>query len=692
VEQTTPIETTLNKKEYLIERDISWLYFNHRVLQEAMDERVSLYERIKFLAIYSSNLDEFVRVRVASLRRFGQMKKATRKELLEEVKPKKTLNRVNQLMAEQLQLFGNIYEEQILPELEKESVFIVKSEDYDTIQAAVAEQFFEEKLKEELKPSFLVEQDLNLLLENKALYFFVDLGMMIPPAIIAIPSEEFGRFIILQEEEEGLFVTFLDDIIRYNIQKLFPENRVEACYSIKVSRDAELYLEDEYEGDLVEQIRRNLKRRDIGLVTRFLYDEMMPKEMVKTLRKKLGVKRNDLVPGARYHNFNDFFAFPMPKNRVDLEDIPLPPLSHPQLEKTHSIIALLQQQDVILHFPYQSFDYIPKLLLEAAEDELVESIKITFYRVAAKSTVAKALLKAVEKGKQVTVFIEVKARFDEASNLYWGEKLKEAGATVIYSFPAVKVHTKLFLISREEGGKLHHYSYIGTGNFNEKTAKIYGDHAILTADMDLGREIRQVFYLLERKTLLPKTEAVLLSPFSTRRQFTKFIRREIKNKQAGKNAYMILKMNSLEDPEMIEKLVEASQAGVKIQMIVRGICRLVPGIGGYTENIEIISIIDRFLEHARVYIFCNGGNEKMYISSADWMTRNLDRRVEVAVPVKDEKVFQELRDIINLQLLDNVKARQILPAQKNVYVENDAPKVQSQLATYEYLKQISNRS
>lgn len=688
MEQTIPIETTPNKKEYLIERDISWLYFNHRVLQEAMDKRVPLYERIKFLAIYSSNLDEFVRVRVASLRRFGQMKKATRKELLEEVKPKKTLAKVNQLMSEQLQLFGRIYEKQIIPDLEREGIFIVKAEQYNEAQATKAVQFFEEKLREEIKPFFLVNQDLNDLLENKALYFLVDLGIMIPPAIIAIPSEQFGRFIILKEGQKDLYVTFIDDIIRYNIQKLFPEKKVAACYSIKVSRDAELYLEDEYEGDLVEQIRRNLKRRDIGLVTRFLYDEKMPEDMVKTLRKKLGIKKNDLVPGARYHNFNDFFAFPIPENRPELENIPLPPLPHPTLEKTNSIIEFLQEQDVVLHFPYQSFDYIPKLLLEAAEDDLVESIHITFYRVAAKSAVAQALLKAVENGKNVIVFIEVKARFDEASNLYWGEQLKAAGATVIYSFPAIKVHTKLFLISREEEGRLRHYSYIGTGNFNEKTAKIYGDHAILTADIELGKELRQVFYLLERKILLPKTEDVLISPFTTRKQFTKHIRREIKNKQAGKEAYMILKMNSLEDPEIIEKLVEASQAGVKVQLIVRGICRLVPGIEGYTENIEIISIIDRFLEHARVYIFCNGSKEKMYISSADWMTRNLDRRVEVAVSVKDTKVFQELRDIINLQLVDNVKARKILPEQSNAYIENNETKVQSQVATYEYLKKM----
>ncbi|MEM8527415.1 MAG: polyphosphate kinase 1 [Bacteroidota bacterium] len=686
------MEQTTSNNEYLIERDISWLYFNHRVLQEAMDERVPLYERIKFLAIYSSNLDEFVQVRVASLRRFGQMKKATRKELLEEVKPRKTLKKVNQLMAEQLALFGKIYETEIIPALEREGVFVVKAENYSKSQIKIAEQFFEEKLQTVIRPYFLVEQDLNLLLENKALYFVVDLGIMTPPAIVVIPSEQFGRFVVLDGGRKGLFVTFLDDILRYNIQKLFPNNKVENCYSIKVSRDAELYLEDEYEGDLVEQIRRNLKRRDIGLVTRFLYDAEMPETMVNTLRKKLGIKKNDLVPGARYHNFNDFFAFPIPENRPDLENIPLPPLPHPELEITDSIIALLQQQDIILHFPYQSFGYIPKLLLEAAEDELVESIRITFYRVAAKSAVAQALLKAVENGKQVTVFIEVKARFDEASNLYWGEKLKEAGAKVIYSFPAIKVHTKLFLISREEEGRLRHYAYIGTGNFNEKTAKIYGDHAILTANVDLTKEIRQVFYLLERKILLPKTEEVLISPFSTRRQFSKLIRREIKNKQAGKVAYMILKMNSLEDSEMIEKLVEASQAGVKVQLIIRGICRLVPGLEGYTENIEIISIIDRFLEHARIYVFCNGGNEKMYVSSADWMTRNLDRRVEVAVPVKDAKVFKELRDIIDLQLLDNVKARQILPEQSNAYVDNKDGKVRSQAATYQYLERRSRRS
>ncbi|MEM1325261.1 MAG: polyphosphate kinase 1 [Bacteroidota bacterium] len=673
--------------DYLIERDVSWLYFNHRVLQEAMDERVPLYERIKFLAIFSSNLDEFVRVRLASLRRFGQMKKAARKELLETVKPKRTLRKVNSILEEQLSQFGQVFYQQILPALEEEGVFLVQSEYYDTEQQTFADQYFREKVAPELTITFIEDEQDKPFLENHKLYFIVDLADTDTFVIVNIPSERLGRFAIMKQTDEELIVTFLDDIIRFKIEEILPDHEVVNCYAIKVSRDAELYLEDEYEGDLVEQIRRRLSKRELGLVSRFLYDATMPDDLLKRVRRFLHLKKGDVIEGARYHNFADFFGFPQPKDRPHLVETALPPLPHPDLETADSITNLIGQQDLMLHFPYQSFDYVPRLIAEAANDDKVESIKITFYRVAKDSSVAKALLQAVKNGKKVSIFIEAKARFDEASNLYWGEKLKEAGAYVTYSFPAIKVHTKLLLISREEEDeRLKHYAYIGTGNFNEKTAKIYADHGLLTSDDAMTRDIRQVFYLLDRKLLLPKTSQVMISPFNTRKRFEKLIRREIKNSEAGKEAYMILKMNSLEDEGMIEALVRASQAGVKIQMIVRGICRLVPGVPGYTDNIEITSIVDRFLEHARVYIFANGGEEQMYIASADWMTRNLDRRVEVSVPIQNAAIYQEMRDLIDIQLNDDSKARLIHSDQDNPYVALPHGIHRAQVMTYEYLK------
>lgn len=678
---------------YLINRDISWLYFNHRVLQEAMDEQVPLYERIKFLAIYSSNLDEFFRVRVASLRSFKALEKEERRELLEDkVKPKKILKQIKEIVQAQQSQLGRTFREEILPQLEAAGIFLVANEAYTLEEQEYAKSFFKTHLASKITWESLEKKNGVPFLKNKTLYFIVNFIGIHPPVVLPIPSEEIDRFVVFPNTKQGVHrITFLDDIIRSNLPTLFPEKEIEGIYSIKISRDADLHLADEFEGDLIEQITRSLAKRNIGVPARFLYDKNMPEALLDFLQAVLQIQDEELVRGARYHNFNDFFGFPDPTQNPSLHDEPMPPMHHPQLESAVSILALMKQQDVVLHFPYQSYEYIPRLIWEAAEDEKVETIRITLYRVAAKSNVTKALIHAVQQGKRVIVFIEAKARFDEESNLYWGNELKKAGAKVLYSFPGVKVHTKLLLITKEEEGQLRFYSYIGTGNFNEKTAKLYGDHALLTNDTKLGKEIRQVFYLLERRILIPKTKDLLISPFTTRSKFEKMIKREIKNAGKGEVAYIVAKMNSLEDMEMIEHLVEASQAGVKIKLIVRGICRLVPGIEGYTENIEIISILDRFLEHARVYIFCNGGKEKMYISSADWMTRNLDRRVEVAVPVKDEAVFGELRTIINIQLADNVKARLIRKEQDNPYKGHvpNAEKVRAQTAIYNYLKQKS---
>jgi polyphosphate kinase len=444
--------------------------------------------------------------------------------------------------------------------------------------------------------------------------------------------------------------------MRANLEELFPEG-VLAAYSIKISRDAELYIDDEYSGDLREKIKASLAERSIGAPTRLLYDSAMNIELTRRLKDLFQLKKNDLFPGGRYHNFSDFFAFPAPAHATDLYDEPMPPLPHPILERAESIFQALGQGDLLLHFPYQKYDYIPRWIEEAAEDPQVEEIKITLYRVAKNSSVARALLKAQENGKRVTVFVEVKARFDEASNLHWGETLQEAGAKVIYSRPGIKVHSKILLITRQEPSGLRHYAYLGTGNFNEKTATLYTDHALLSADERLSLEVADVFRFLEEQPVLGHFQHLMVSPVNSRRKFVHCIDREIQHAKAGRSAWMMLKMNSLEDTIMIDKLYEASQAGVQIQLIIRGICCLVPGVPGLSDNIEAISIIDRFLEHARVYYFANGGQEELYLASADWMTRNLDRRVEVVFPIYSPLHKQELVKIMHTQWADNVKAR-----------------------------------
>ena len=666
------------------ERDISWLSFNHRVLQEAKDPNVPLYERLKFLAIYSSNLDEFFRVRVSSMRSFKEMGKKTRKQL--DVKPKKILKQIKVIVEAQQNEFGRIFEQEILKGLAKENIHLITETKYTTEQAVFATRFFVDKVKPHLNPISLDRAEDHLFLKNKALYLVVqfnDKGEKV--AVVNIPTEQVGRFVVLPNIGNKFYITFLDDIIRHNLTKIFSNQKIKGVYSVKLSRDAELYLGDEFSGDLIEKLKKNLDKRSTGLPTRFLYDQNIPVILLKRLKQLFYLSKYDLVPGARYHNFNDFLSFPDPSNQAKLHDVAMLSLPHRDLEKQASLIEAIGTRDYILHFPYQAYDYVPKLIWEAAEDSKVKEIKITLYRVASKSAVTSALLHALEKGKKVNVFIEAKARFDEASNLYWGKQLQQAGATVLYSYPGIKVHTKLLLIRRKETNMLRNYAYLGTGNFNEKTAKLYCDHAILTADARLADEVLQIFELLERKIILPKTKHLLVSPFTARSGFAKMIKKEIKLAKAGKEAYMILKMNSLEDKGLIELLYEASCAGVKIQLIVRGICCLVPGVKELSENISVISVIDRFLEHARVYIFGNGGKEKMYLASADWMTRNLDRRVEVVFPVYGLSTYQELRHIIDLQLADNVKARIINQMSDNSYVENEKEKIACQQATYRFL-------
>ena len=670
----------------MVKRDITWLSFNHRVLQEAKDKSVPLYERIKFLAIYSSNLDEFYRVRVASLRSFKDLKKKDRRKLELEVKPKKELKQIRKIVEEQQEAFGQIFREEVLPELESHHIFLVKDVDFTEAQQAFARKFFFEKIYPNVHPVFLGLEDEAPFLKNRGLYFFIEMEEPEQVAVVEIPSDELPRFVALPSDTSGHYLTFLDDILRYNLDELLGKPFLGA-YAVKLSRDAELYIDDEYSGDLLDKLKNSLAKRNIGLPTRFLYDASMPDSLLKRLRELFGLSRDDLIPGARYHNFNDFFGFPNPTGDARLHDPPMPPLPHPELEGLEKILPFLNRKDAMLHFPYQKYDYVPQLIDEAANDPLVKSIKITLYRVASKSAIVDSLLKARENGKQVTAFIEAKARFDEESNIYWGGQLEKAGALVFYSYPGIKVHTKLLLIQREETEGLSNYAYLGTGNFNEKTAKLYCDHALLTGDKRLTDEVAQIFMLLEKKVLIPKCRHLFVSPFTTRDRFVGLVEQEMEHARNGKEAYLILKMNSLEDPGMIEKLYEASNAGVKIQLIIRGICCLAPGVEGRSENIEAISILDHFLEHARVYIFGNGGQEVMYTASADWMSRNLDRRVEAVMPILDEQIYKELRHLITLQLSDNTKARRIDAEQSNAYKREGEQPVRAQWDIYQFLRE-----
>ncbi|MTB51039.1 polyphosphate kinase 1 [Lewinella sp. W8] len=662
----------------LIKRDTSWLQFNARVLQEAADDRVPLYERIKFLAIYSSNLDEFFRVRVASLRQFKSIPKEERRELFD-FKPKKELKAIRRIVRKQQEEFGRIFRNEILPSLKEENIHLLHSDELDEVQRTFVEEYFDEQVKSHLKLHWLPGQDdedhLLPFVENGQLCLAVVLDTedavdeegTAEVGLVPIPQKGLPRFVVLpkpQGVEEGYYVIFLDSIIRANLSR-WMGTKVDFGYSFKLSRDAELYIENEFDGDLREKIERSLGRREEGLPTRFLYDGAMPDWLRKRLKHTLGVSKYDMIPGARYHKFTDFFSFPLPEGRDDLIYPPLPPLPHPRLENAESVMGLMEASDILLSFPYQQYDYVPQLIREAAEHPEVEKLSITLYRVAGKSAVMNNLLYALDQGKEVEAFVEAKARFDEASNLYWGKELQNAGATVHYSYPAVKVHTKLLHISRRQtGGERIHYTYIGTGNFNEKTAKLYTDHALLTTRPVLGADVERVFQLLRGRLILPNCQKLLVAPFSLASGIEEMIDAEIANAREGGNAYLFLKMNSLEEPGMIEKIREAAAAGVEVRLIVRGICCLIPKPD---ENIKIISIIDRFLEHARIYIFGNNGQEKIYIGSADLMERNLFRRVEVVTPVEDQLLRLELRRIMDMQWRDNQKARIIVEGGVNKY-------------------------
>lgn len=677
-------------------REFSWLSFNHRVLQEAADPSVPLFERIKFLAIFSSNLEEFFRVRVASIRSLLRLNQNAIAEL--EFNPKELLKGIYDEVNNLQNKFGIIFKTQIIPELNVHQIFLKNETELNEEQRIFVKEFFRERIQLYVNPMILIKKKVKPFLRTGVLYFAVAMTSKDSKSkkrkysygLVEIPSERLPRFIILPSEVNEINIIFLDDIIREFLGEIYDGYNIEEVCSVKLTRDAELYIDDEFSGDLLEKIKKSINKRNIGLPSRFLYDTSCSKKLTKFLRESLSLEKEDLIAGARYHNFSDFFNFPYPHIK-ELEYEKLFPVTNKILKSEKDFFEAISKQDFLLNFPYESFEHVIKFIDEASNDPGVKEIKITLYRVAKDSKIISGLLNALRNGKTVTIFSEIKARFDEEMNIEYAKELKSAGAVIIYSIPGLKVHAKLCLVIREEKAGVKKYCYLATGNFNEKTARFYSDFGFFTAEKDISDDVEKVFSILEGKKDEYEFSALLVAQYNMKKSFIKLIDNEIENAKNGINASIVIKLNSLEDKKMIEKLYEASNAGVDINIIVRGVCCLIPGIKNLSENIKVISIVDRFLEHSRVFIFHNGGDEKIFLSSADWMKRNLNRRIEAAFPVKQKNLKQKIKDIIQFQIDDNTKARIINKRQDNIYVKGDATiKIRSQMKTYEYLLSVNS--
>lgn len=674
----------------LINRELSWLSFNERVLQEAIDPNVPLTERMRFLGIYSNNLDEFFRVRVANLKRVMEFKnekiqgfKGSAEELYVEIR---------KVVMKQQELFEAAYQ-QIKHEFEAHQVQIIDETALDLHELAQLDFFFHDKLKHAIFPILLDKKRALPKLRDYAIYLGVKITnkTRVRYALIQIPTE-YTRFFTLKQNE-GQKVILMDDIIRLyllEIFSVFKPTDVEA-YTFKFTRDAELDLDDDLSLSFFEKIEKSLKQRKKGEPVRFVYDTKMPNDLLQFLLQQLDLKKGvNTIPGGRYHNFKDFMRFPdfgNPEFRFEAQQ----PVAHPLLQRSKSIIQTILKQDILLHFPYQQFDHVIDLLREASLDPKVKEVKINIYRVAKNSEVMNALLACIFNGKQVTVVFELQARFDEENNLWWSNRLKDFGANVIYGLQNLKVHSKLLQIKRINDGKAQYITYVGTGNFNEGTATIYTDLALLTANKDISAEVSRVFGLLENNLERHTFRYLMVSPFNTRRKLMTLIDREIKFAKAKKPAWIRIKINNLTDVKLIEKLYVASKAGVKIEMIIRGICCLKPGVKGLSENITAISIVDRYLEHARFVIFGNGGTPETYISSADWMERNLDQRIEVGAKILDPQIQAEIALIFDYQWRGSVKARSISANYKNLYSKRDLPPFHAQQQLFAHYKQLSEQ-
>ena len=672
----------------IINRELSWLSFNDRVLQEALDDQVPVVERMRFLGIYSNNMDEFYRVRVANIRRMI----ALRKHKVDGFhgSPVELYQEIRDVVIEQQQKFELAYK-RILRALVKERIHHTDEKRITLAHKKELSIYFHEQLKHAIFPIILDRKNPFPKLRDYAIYLavkIVEKKSKVRYALIQIPTD-FSRFYQLKKGDD-IRIILIDDIIRLYLKEIFSifEPVEIDAYTFKFTRDAELDLDDDLTLSFIEKIEKSLKQRKKGIPVRFVYDEKMPEDLLSYLLHSLNLKAGiNTISGGRYHNFKDFISFP-DFGRPEFVYPKQLPCKVPQFERGKGIIETILKEDVLLHFPYQRFSYIVDLLREAAIDPKVKEIKINIYRVASKSEIMNALMAAVFNGKQVTVIFELQARFDEENNLYWSERLKEFGAKVIYGFPNLKVHSKLLQIKRIKDNKEQFITYIGTGNFNEKSARIYSDFALLTSRTEVSNEVKKVFRILENHIEPLLFRKLLVSPFNAKRKLITLIEREIVAAKKGKKSGIKIKLNNLTDQTMINKLYQASQAGVKIDMIIRGICCLIPGKKGLSENIKVISIVDRYLEHARFLKFENSGKPEYFITSADFMERNLDKRIEVGVLVESPSVQKELDLIFNYQWSGSVKARLITADFKNQYRRTDIPPFHAQLELYNYYKRL----
>ena len=691
-------------KRRTIPRDISWLAFNGRVLQEAADPSVPLRERVRFLGIFSNNLDEFFRVRVAALNRMKEYSGKGKLNMHMETAPDKILLQIQAIVIQQQVRFDEIWLN-IYAEMKNEKIFLITDRDLNKEQQKFVQGYFEEEARASIIPLMIQSIPQFPYLREKSLYLGVVLSRKAIDkekdekkfAVIEIPSRVLGRFVILPSPSiDEHHIILLEDIIRYNLKNIFSYFGYELYRSwvFKVTKDAEMDIDNDLSTSVMEKIEKGLKNRRKGKFVRFIYDKEMDVDLLDFLIQGLSLaKKGTIIPGGRIHNFRHFMEFPDVFTRKGQRKKPFP---HPLVSHTNRITDIVMEQDVMLHFPYHSFNTVIDMLREAAIDPSVTVIKVTCYRLASNSKVINALINAVRNGKQVTVMMEYRARFDEEANLEWKAILEEEGVKVIDVIPNMKVHAKLCLIKKKKGSRSMHYGFVSTGNLNEKTATLYSDHCLLTANRNIMADVNRIFNYLEKwkegtaplkacKTLIP-------CPVYLRKELTRMINAEIKSAKNKQPASITLKINSLSDEELIYKLYEAARAGVEIKLIVRGIFCMMPENTKFKKPVTAISILDEYLEHARIYIFHNKGKEKVYISSADWMVRNLDHRVEATCPVMDPQIRQELKEILDIQLSDNVKARWLDNNLLNHYKKDQSKKVRSQIEIYQHLNQKINKA
>lgn len=678
----------VNDEDKYINREISWLQFNARVLQEAEDETVPLIERLRFVGIFSNNLDEFFKVRYATVKRIVEAGKKGRKALgvyaADELLEKITRIVIEQ-QAESMKILATIHKK-----LEKERIVVIRE---DEVKHPEHIEFIKNFFMERVSPALVtIILDHNMQvprIQDLEAYLTVKIkkkGRSKPIyALVEIPSS-LDRFVVLPKIGDTDYIIILDDLIRFNLDVVFNifEYDTITAHMIKITRDAELDIESDLGKSFVEKLSRSIKDREDAEPVRFVHDQSIDDHTLTFLLNLLGIENNDsIIPGGRYHNRKDYMDFPS-LGRTDLLYGRQKPLPIKGISLNESILKRIAEKDFLQYTPYHTFAYIIKFLREAALDPKVKTIKITIYRLAKISHVASALINAAKNGKEVTVQIELRARFDEASNMMYANQMQDEGVRLIFGVPGLKVHSKICVIERLENSIIKRYGIISTGNFNGTTARIYTDYTLFTANKEILRDIDKLFNFFDTNYIVNTYKHLIISPHYSRLRFYKLINQEIVKVKNGGKGYIRLKLNSISNYEIIDMLYEASQAGVKIDMIVRGVCCIIPGVKGMSENISIISVIDKFLEHPRVLIFGEEGKESVFISSSDWMSRNLDNRVEVTCPIYDPEIKKEIIDTFMISLEDNVKARTITKAQDNAYRKNDKPALRSQFATYEY--------